>query len=111
PRASTETDSETLAGALRRAVERLREPAFSEQDLDQARQQRIAAIESSRTEPQTLAALEFQRHLSPYPRSDVRYSGTLAEQIDEMKKVTLEGGKKFHAQVYGASAGEVVVSG
>jgi len=88
--ASIETDSENLVGALRLAVEMLREPAFSQEDLDQARQQRIAAIESSRSEPQTLAALEFQRHLSPYPRGDVRYSGTLAEQIDEMKKVTLE---------------------
>src|SRR5262245_8844084 len=33
--ASIETDSENLAGALRLAVEMLREPAFSQQDLDQ----------------------------------------------------------------------------
>jgi len=109
--ASIETDGENLLGAVRLAVEMLREPAFAESDLEQARKQRIAALESSRTDPQTLAVLEFQRRLSPYPRGDVRYIGTLAEQIEELKKVTLEDVKKFHARFYGASNGELVVAG
>jgi zinc protease len=96
--ASVETTSENLAGALRLAVELLREPAFPEADFEQVRQQRIAAIESTRSEPQTLAALEFQRRLSPYPKGDVRYVATIDEQIAELKKVTLEDVKRFHAR-------------
>ncbi len=109
--ASVETTAENLAGALRLAVEVLREPAFTEADFEQVRQQRIAGIEASRSEPQTLAALEFQRRLSPYPKGDVRYVGTIDEQIEELKKVTLEDVKQFHAQFYGASSGELVVAG
>jgi zinc protease len=109
--ASVETTAENLAGALRLAVELLREPAFPEADFEQVVEQRIAGIESSRSEPQTLAALEFQRRLSPYPKGDVRYVGTIDEQIEELKKVTLEDVKQFHARFYGASSGELVVAG
>jgi zinc protease len=109
--ASVETTSENLEGAFQLAVELLREPAFSEADFEQVRQQRIAAIDSSRSEPQTLAALEFQRRLSPYPKGDVRYVGTIDEQIDELKRVTLADVKQFHASFYGASSGELVVVG
>jgi zinc protease len=109
--ATVETTADNLAGALRLAVEMLREPAFADADFEQVRQQRIAGIESSRSEPSTLAALEFQRRLSPYPKGDVRYVATIDEQIDELKKVTLEDVKQFHAQFYGASNGELVVAG
>jgi zinc protease len=109
--ASVETTAENLAGALRLAVEILREPAFAEADFEQVVEQRIAAIESSRSEPQTLAALEFQRRMSPYPKGDVRYVATIDEQIDELKRVTLEDVKQFHARFYGASSGELVVAG
>jgi zinc protease len=109
--ATVETTADNLAGALRLAVEMLREPAFPEADFEQVRQQRIAAIESSRSEPQTLAALEFQRRLNPYPKGDVRYVATIDEQIEELKKVTLEDVKQFHAQFYAASNGELVVAG
>jgi zinc protease len=109
--ASIETTKENLAGALRLALEMLREPRFDEADFDQVRTQRIAAIESGRGEPQTLAALELQRRLSPYPRGDVRYVGTLEEQLAEVRKVTLNDVRQFHGQFYGASHGELVVAG
>jgi zinc protease len=109
--AAVETTADNLAGALRLAVEMLREPAFSEADFEQVRQQRIAGIESSRSEPSTLAALEFQRRLNPYPKGDVRYVATIDEQIEELKRVTLDDVKRFHAQFYGASNGELVVAG
>jgi len=41
-----------LAGALRLAAEILRQPAFPEAEFEQVRQQRIAAIEAGRSEPQ-----------------------------------------------------------
>ena len=109
--ASVETTAENLAGALRLAVELLREPAFADSDFEQVVQQRIAAVESTRSEPQTLAALEFQRRLSPYPKGDVRYVPTIDEQTEELKRVTLEDVKQFHARFYGASSGELVVAG
>ncbi len=109
--ASIETTSENFPAALRLAVEILREPAFNDNDFDQVKQQRIAAIESSRSEPTTLAALDLQRRLSPFVKGDARYTGTLDEQIEELKKVTLDAVKQFHARFYAASNGEMVVLG
>jgi len=109
--ASIETNKDNLSGALRLAVEMLREPKFSESDFEQVRQQRIAGIENGRSEPATLAALELSRRLSPYAKGDVRYVASIDEQIAELKKVTLDDVKKFHQQFYGASHGELVLVG
>jgi zinc protease len=109
--ASITAPSDNFVAALRLAVEMLREPAFSEADFEQVRNQRIAAIENSRTDPASLAAQVLQRHLSPYPKGDPRSIGTPDEQIEELKKVTLDDVKKFHDRFYGAAHGELVLVG
>ena len=83
--ASVETTKENLAGALKLAVELLREPAFNESDFDQVRQQRIAGLEATRSEPESLSAREFSARLSPYVKGDARYLGTIDEQIADLK--------------------------
>jgi zinc protease len=110
--ATVETTEANLAGALRLAAEILRQPSFPESEFEQVRQQRIAAIESGKSEPQMLASLEISRHLtSSYPRGDVRYVATPDEQIEDLKKVALDDVRKFYAQFYGASNAEFVVAG
>jgi zinc protease len=109
--ASIETKAENLVAALKLAVEMLREPSFPETDFDQVKQQRIAAVESGRAEPTALALQELTRHLSPFTAGDARYVASIDEQIANLKKVTLDDVKKFHAQFYGADAGELIVSG
>ncbi len=109
--ATIQAPADNFIPALRLAVEMLREPVFSEADFEQIRQQRIAAVESNRSEPGTLAAQALQRHLTPYPAGDPRHVSTTEEQVAELKKVTLDEAKKFHAQFYGASHGELVVVG
>jgi zinc protease len=109
--ASVSTTSENLVEALRLAAEILREPAFPEKDFEQIRQQRIAALERSRTEPGTLVSELLQRTLSPYPASDVRHVRTVEEEIEALKAVTLDEVRRFHQQFYGASNGEFVVVG
>jgi zinc protease len=109
--AGVETIEANIEGALRLAAELLREPSFPENEFDQVRQQRIAGIESGKSEPTMLASIEFSRHLNPYPRNDIRYVGTPDEQIEDLKKVTLDEVRNFHKQFYGASVGEFVISG
>ena len=109
--ARIETIEANLPGALRLAAEILREPSFPDSEFETVRQQRIAAAETSRSDPQALAITEFQRHMNPYPRGDVRYVSTSDEQIEDLKKVTLDDVRKFHQQFYGASVGEIAVSG
>ena len=109
--ASIETVEANLPGALRLAAEILREPAFPDSEFETVRQQRIAAAEAGRSDPQALAITEFQHRMNPYPRGDLRYVSTADEQIEDLKKVTLDDVRKFHQQFYGASAGEFSAAG
>jgi zinc protease len=109
--ASIQTTAENLIPAMRLMAEILKEPAFPEADFEQIRQQEITAIERGRTEPGTLAIQALQANLSPFPRSDVRHSRTIDEQIEDLKKVTLDDVKKFYQQFYGASQGDLVAVG
>jgi zinc protease len=109
--ASISTVRAGLIPALRLAAEVLKEPSFPESDLEQIRQANIAGLESGRNEPQAIVGLALQRHIAPYPVGDPRYVPTLDERLAEIKKVTLADAKKFHADFYGASNGELVVVG
>jgi zinc protease len=109
--ASIETIEGNLPGALRLAAEILREPSLPDTEFEQTRQLRLAEIENDKSEPQSLGPLELQQHLRPYQRGDTRHVSTLDEQIDDLKKVTLDDVRKFHAQFYGGSNGELAIVG
>jgi zinc protease len=109
--AGIETTEVNLAGALRLTAELLKEPAFPDNEFEQVRQQRLAGIEGAKSEPGPLAQIEMQRHLRPYQRGDSRYVNTLDEQLEDLKKVTLDDVRKFYAQFYGGSNGELVIVG
>ena len=49
--------------------------------------------------------------MNPFPKGDIRYVGTIDEQIGEVNKVSLDDVRRFHDRFYGASHGEVVVVG
>ena len=109
--ASIETVEANLPAVLRLAAEVLREPSFPEKEFEQMRQQRIAGVEASRSDPGAIASIELAKHLNPYARGDVRYVSTPEEQIEDSKKVTLDEVRRFHDQFYGASEGELVAVG
>ncbi len=109
--ASIETVEVNLPAVLRLTAEILRDPSYPERDFEQFRQQRIAALEASRSDPGALAAMALQKRLNPFPRGDVRYASSADEQIEDLKAVTLNDVRRFHDQFYGASAGELAIVG
>jgi len=110
--ASIDTLRAGLVPALRLAAEILRQPSFPESDFEQIRQASIAQLEAGRSEPQNMASIAMNRYLNAaYPPGDPRYTLTIDENIDQLKKVTLEEAKKFYADFYGASNGELAVVG
>ena len=110
--ANIRTVEAKLADSLRFARELMREPSFPVAEFELIRRQRIAAAEAGKTEPNNLASLELSRHFnSRYLRGDVRYVSTIDEDIEDLKKVTLEEAKQFYQQFYGAGEGEIVVAG
>jgi zinc protease len=109
--AQVETTRDNLPAVLRLVAEILRTPAFPADEFEQLRQQRLAGLEQAKSEPQAIGQLELQRHLRPYPKGDVRYVSTIEESMADVKAVTLDEAKQFHADFYGASNGELAVVG
>ena len=109
---SLRTLDANLADTLRFTRELLREPSFPQTEFEQIRQQRIASAESGRSDPSTLASMEMDRHMNPqYPRGDVRYTSTIDERLEDLNKLTLDDARQYYKQFYGASEGEIVISG
>jgi zinc protease len=108
---SVETTRENLPAVMKLVAEVLREPAFPEKEFEQLKQEQLAAIEQQRSEPQALAFVTIQRHLSPFPKGHVNYVSTPDEDVAEINALKLEDVKKFYNDFYGANHGELTVVG
>ncbi len=109
--ATIEATRETLPEALRLAAEVLREPSFPPSELELLREERIAGLEESKTDPRRLATTAMWRHLIPRDPDDPQYVATSDELIAATRGVTLADIKRFHKRFYGASAAEAAVVG
>ena len=101
----------TLADALRLAAEMLRQPSFPENDFEQSRLSALARLDGASTDPQRIVNEQRSRFVAPYPAGDPRAVMTVEEQQTALKAATLADAKKFYADFYGASTGEMVVIG
>ena len=109
--ASIETTRENLPAVLRLVSEILREPSFPESEFDQLKQETLTSIESQKSEPGFVASTELGRIFNIYPKGHPNYSGTVEEEIADIKAVTLDDVKKFYKDFYGASNGQLTVVG
>jgi zinc protease len=108
---SFETTGENLPAVLDLAAEVLQQPAFPADQLDEIKRQMLAQIDSSRTEPQSIASRTEDRYLSPYAPADFRYSPTFDEEVAAVSKVTVQDLQQFQQRFYGASSGEAAFVG
>ncbi len=108
---SIETTRGNLPAVLRLVGEILREPAFPQTEFDQLKQETLTGIESQKSEPTSVAFTEISRHFNTYPKGHPLYSGTIEEDIADVKAVTLDDVKKFYKDFYGASNGQMTVVG
>lgn len=109
--ATITTTRANLKPSLDLLAEILKEPAYPETEFEQMRQQMLASIEKMRIEPAMIASRAMQRHLSPYPKGDLRYVRTFDEEIEELRSVTLDQVRAFHQDFYGIGAGELSIVG
>ncbi|MDR3719483.1 MAG: pitrilysin family protein [Bryobacteraceae bacterium] len=105
------TTKENLKPVLDLVAEVLREPAFPQDEFDKLKTEELAQLESNKSEPQALAMIDLQKHLSSYPKGDPRYVSSIDEQIEETKAVTLDQATSFYKEFYGASNGELSIIG
>jgi zinc protease len=100
-----------LPAVLNLVTEILKEPIFPADEFEKYKSERLADIESQRSEPQPIAINKIQRHINPYPKSDPRYTATFDEDVAGIKALTLDEVKKFHKDFYGASNATMSVVG
>ncbi len=106
-----QTSKENFPAVMEMVGEILRHPSFPDSEFETLKQQEITALETERSEPQSIALIEAQRHLNPYPKGDVRYVLTVDEQIEDVKSVKPEDVKNFYRDFYGASHAELAAVG
>ena len=109
--AAMETTRQNLPDVLKLIGEILREPSFSQTEFDQLKLETLTDLESSRSEPQSVAIRAMSQYYNKYPKGDIRYAPTLEEEIAEVKALTLDDLKKFYKDFYGASSGELAIVG
>ena len=105
------TVRENLVAVLRLAAEILREPAFDAKEFDLLREERLAGIESQRSEPMAQVPMAMTRHFNRWPADHPRYSPTFDEQIERLNAATVEEARDFWASFYGGEGGTIAIVG
>ena len=106
-----ETKRANLPAVLDILRQILREPALPPCEFEVMKNEQIAGIEQGRSDPIRQGLNHIQRLLSQYPSDDVRYVPTLDEQIERLKKVSLDQVRTLYHDFIGADHGELVVVG
>ena len=102
---------ENFPGALRLLAEVLREPAFPEDEFELMKEQRLASMESQKSEPQLVAMLALQRHMSPHEPGHPNYVPTIDETIAEIEAHTIDEIRDFYDTFYGTGAATMSIVG
>lgn len=108
---SIETTHGNLPDVIKLVAEIMKEPSFDANEFEKLKQENIAGIESQRSEPQQIAFIEYQRKTSPFPKGDIRYVGTIEEELEDVKNAKVEEVRQFYKDFYGASDATVSVVG
>lgn len=105
------TTREHLPELVALLAEMLKSPAFPQDEFEQLRNQAITGLESGRNQPQSVASRALSRHFSPWPKGHPWYAPTLDEAITDIRAVTLDEVRRFHADFVGAGTGEISLVG
>ncbi|MBM7112514.1 M16 family metallopeptidase [Archangium primigenium] len=106
-----EAPTQSLPEVLALVAEVLREPAFEPREFELLRQERLASLESQKSEPTVRGRTAFYRALSPYPKGHPYHVDSVEESLADVQAVTLEQVRAFHRDFYGASKGELAAVG
>ena len=108
---SIETVRENLPQTLALVNEMLKDATMPEKEFKEIIQQELASCEQQLSDPQFQASNAMQRHMNPWSKSDVRYTPTSQEEINELKAAKIEDVRKFYKDYYGGSDATVSIVG
>ncbi len=108
---SVQTKRKNLKNAIGILRQIVREPSFPEDQFEILRSESVAALESSISDPQALAFRALTRKMSPFPKDDIRYTPSVAEELEMTKAVTLDEIKELYQKQLSSQAGEIAIVG
>jgi zinc protease len=108
---SIQTKRESLPEVLKILRQVLREPLLPESDFEIMKQERLANLEQSRSEPTTLGSRALGREFAPYAPDDVRYVPSIEEEIARNRAVTIEHIRRLYRDYLGGQHGEIAIVG
>lgn len=108
---SIHTKRESLPAVINILRQVLREPLLPADEFEVMRRERLASLEASRTEPQTLANQALIRTLAVYPPGDVRYNPTIDEQIKRVQNLKIEQVQALYRDFLGVATAEIAIVG
>lgn len=100
---SIETTRPNLKAVMDLVNEMLKESVLPETEFEKLKEEQLSGIEQQKSEPTSQAFLRYQRHTSPYQKGDPRYTGTIEEQIEDIKNLKLDEVKSFYKEFLGSS--------
>jgi zinc protease len=106
-----ETKRANLPAALDILRQVLREPSLPGSEFEVMKNEQIAGIEQGRSDPMRQGFNHIQRLVSHYPADDVRYVPTLDEQVERVRKTSLDQVATLYRDYLGADHGELVIVG
>ncbi len=106
-----ETLRDKLPAAIDLAMEMLKSPSFPDKELEIVRQEQLAGLEQQQQDPMAVAFQTMSQLTEKWPKSDPRYSESIAEKIAGVKKVRMADIKQFYKDFVGAGHGELSIVG
>ena len=105
------TVRENLPAVIELLGEMLREPAFTKKDFESLRAEMLSKMEEQLSDPIANASVLLMQRLLPFPPDDVRYTPTIKESIERLRKVSAADLALLHRRLWGASAAQLSVVG
>ena len=102
---------DTLKSALKLAAEMLRESSFPSQEFELLKEEQLAGLERSTSDPASRATEALDLHFNIYPIGDVRRATSLADSIAATKEVKLADAKAFYRDFFGANNAQIAIVG
>jgi len=109
--ARIKTIRENLPAVIALVGEMVREPAFPRKEFESLRKEVMSKLEEQLSDPTANASVTLMRGLLPFPAQDVRYTPTIKESIERLRKVTATEVAALHKQLWGISSAQVSVVG
>jgi zinc protease len=105
------TVRENLPAVIELLGEMLREPAFAQKDFEALQKEMLTKMEEELSDPMANASVVLMQHLLPFPPDDVRYTPTVKESLERIRKVGAAELASLHKRLWGASAAQLSVVG